>query len=408
MTKKELERLRALAKEQAEIAAKPEMAKLKKEWTALNDCQSDRPMITVELGTFADDLLPQLMECESEDARKLERMLLSNIVNHKYFGDDTFVRDFIPVTYGGGVKPFGIDVEIEHTSGLGHHFVSQISDLEEDFHKLQPSEIMLEPKAETEKRRDALNELFGDILPARITGSALYVCPTQNIVHIMSMEDMYVAMYDAPELFKKMMDMLADDYNRYFALLEQENRLLPTVGAEHLGQGTYCFTSDLPHENITSTKQLWGYMDSQEMTGISPDMFAEFVFPFYKKIFDRYGLFSYGCCEAVDPIWDKCLKNAENLRRVSVSPWCNEEFMGAELRGRKTVYHRKPSPNFLGVGTQLDEEALRQHIRKTLLAAKGCTLEFTQRDVYAVSKSFSKVRRYVEIIREECEKYWQS
>ncbi len=408
MTQKELQRIRDLAKEQAEIAAKPEMEMLRKEWTALNDCVSERPMVTVELGTFADDLLPQIMECESEEARKLEWMLLSNIVNHKYFEDDTFVRDHIPVTYGGGVTPFGIDVKVERTSGLGHHFISQIGDLEEDFHKLNPSMIELEPKAETEKRRDALNEIFGDILPAKITGQSLYVVPTQNIVHIMSMEDMYVAMYDAPELFKKMMDMLADDYCRYFDLLEQENRLLPTVDSVHLGQGTYCFNSVLPNENITKTTQVWGYMDSQETSGISPDMFAEFIFPFYKKVFERYGLLSYGCCEAVDPIWDKCLSGVKNLGRVSISPWCNEEFMGEQLRGRKTVYHRKPSPNFLGVGTQLDEEALRQHIRRTLLAAKGCTLEFTQRDVYNVSGSFEKVRRYVEIIREECAKYWQA
>lgn len=76
--------------------------------------------------------------------------------------------------------------------------------------------------------------------------------------------------------------------------------------------------------------------------------------------------------------------------------------MGERLRGRKTVYHRKPSPNFLGVGKQMDEEALRQHIRKTVQAARGCTLEITQRDVYQVSGSIEKVRCYVEILREEC------
>lgn len=69
--------------------------------------------------------------------------------------------------------------------------------------------------------------------------------------------------------------------------------------------------------------------------------------------------------------------------------------MGEQLRGRKTVYHRKPSPNFLGVGAALDEEALREHIRKTLQAAKGCSLEFTQRDVYTVNRSIEKVRRLI-------------
>ena len=406
MTEQERRRVRDLAKQQAEIAHKPEMGLLRAEWTALNDCRAERPMVTVELGTFAEDVLPQLMQCESEEARQLEWMLLSNIVNHTHFKDDTFVRDFIPVTVRSGIKPFGLEVKREETSGLGHHFVSQIFDLEEDFHKLQPSAVFVEDKAMTQKRADEINEVIGDILPAKITGHALYAVPTQDIVHLMSLEDMYVSMYDTPELFKQMLDMLAEDYCRYFDALEAANTLLPTVSAEGLGQGTYCFTEDLPKENVTKTTQIWGFMDSQETTGISPAMYQEFIFPYYKKVFDRYGLFSYGCCEAVDPIWENCLSKVEHLRKVSISPWCNEEFMGEQLRGRKTVYHRKPSPNFLGVGKNMDEEALRAHIRKTLSAAKGCTLEFTQRDVYNVSGSTEKVRRYVEIIREECERLW--
>lgn len=96
---------------------------------------------------------------------------------------------------------------------------------------------------------------------------------------------------------------------------------------------------------------------------------------------------------------------ASNLRRVSISPWCNEEKMGEILRRSKIVYHRKPSPNFLGVGSALDEEALRSHIRRTVNAAKGCNLEFTQRDVYTVGKDIGKVKRYVEIVREECHNF---
>ena len=86
-------------------------------------------------------------------------------------------------------------------------------------------------------------------------------------------------------------------------------------------------------------------------------MYEEFIFPYYKRISDLYGIFSYGCCEPVDPIWDNCLSKCENLRKISISPWCKEELMGEKLRGTKVIYHRKPSPNFIGVGKELDEEA---------------------------------------------------
>lgn len=82
--------------------------------------------------------------------------------------------------------------------------------------------------------------------------------------------------------------------------------------------------------------------------------------------------------------------------------------MGQQLRGKNIVYLRKPSPNYLGVGDVMDEDALREHIRKTLKAAEGCTLEFAQRDVYTVSHSVDKVRRYVQIIREEIANNWNA
>ena len=153
-------------------------------------------------------------------------------------------------------------------------------------------------------------------------------------------------------------------------------------------------------------KDVWGFMDSQETVGLSPDMFGEFIFPYYKKIANEFGLLSYGCCEPVHPVWDKYIGTLNNLRKVSISPWCDEEMMGERLKGSRIIFHRKPSPNFLGVGTILDEAGVRQHIDKTLHAAKGCHLEFTQRDVYTINHDEAKARRYIEIIREEIEKYW--
>lgn len=405
MDSRDLNRIRELAKEQLEIAKSPEMEALGKAWTELNDCKRIKPLVTVETATFANEVIPPLMKCTTEEGRSWEYMLLGNIINHKYFGDDTFVRDFIPVGYGSYMKPFDIDVKTENTSGLGHHFVSVISDLEADFEKLKPSSIGICPREDAEKRVEEINEVLNGILPGKIVGSCCYAVPTQNIVHIMSMEDMYVEMYDKPDLFKKMMDMLTDDYCRYFDELEKAGHIMSTVSSEQLSQWTYCFTNDLPKENVSKVNQIWGFMDSQETAGISPEMYEEFIFPYYKNVFDRYGLLSYGCCEAVDPIWENCLSKVENLRKVSISPWRNEEYMGEQLKGRKTVYHRKPSPNFLGVGEKLDEESLRKHIRKTLAAAEGCTLEFTQRDVYTVNNDIGKVRRYVGIIKEESENF---
>lgn len=399
--------LKNLAQKQYTYSQSAEMKLLKQEWIRHNDCEKGRPMITVELGTFAQDIVPQLLQCESETARSIEAKLYSNIVNHELFHDDSIVRDHIPIYYPTTFTPFGIEVKIDHLAdSVGHHFVEVLNDLKSDFHLLKPSTFGVD--IENMKQTQSLyQELFDGIIPIKVSGQGLYAVPTQDIVHIMSMENMMFSMYDYPDEFHAMMEQLSNDYLAYFKFMEEQGMLLQTTGDEPLGQGTYCFTKDLPDASELSTrpfttKDVWGFLDSQETAGISPDMFEEFVFPYYKKIADVYGLLSYGCCEAVHPIWESCLSKLENLRKVSISPWCNEEYMGEQLQGRRTVFHRKPSPNFLGVGSVLEEEALRSHIRKTIHAAKGCTLEFTQRDVYQINNTYQKVARYVEIIREEC------
>jgi hypothetical protein len=75
--------------------------------------------------------------------------------------------------------------------------------------------------------------------------------------------------------------------------------------------------------------------------------------------------------------------------------------MGRELAGKNIIYHRKPDANFLSAERGFDEEGFRGHIKKTLRHAEGCKIEFTQRDVYTVRHDENRVKRYVEIVREE-------
>lgn len=405
---KNKEILRELAKKQVEIANSEKMKALKKEWLLHNTFQGQRPMITVEFATFAEDIVPNMLKCDEPFARGIEKSLLINVINHTYFGDDTIVRDYIPINYHSYFKPFDLDVKVEHIKGndnsLGYHFVPIIYDLEEDFGLIKKSTFGFD-REKAQRDIEMFSEIFGDSIPVKLKGYSLYTALTQKIVNIMSMETMFISMYDYPELFKSMINQLADDYIEYYKLLESEKLLLPTASDEHLCQGTYCFTDELPSDNVSSTKDIWGFMDSQETVGISNEMFGEFIFPAYKKVADSVGLLSYGCCEPVDPIWDDYISKFENLRKVSISPWCNEKIMGEKLLNKKVIFHRKPSPNYLGVGDTLDEEALRQHIKATLDAAKGCKIEFTQRDVYQVGCSVQKVKRFVDILKEECDKY---
>ena len=406
--------LRELAKKQAFYANQECNLKRREEWYRHNEQQGERPLVHLEMGTFEQEILPERMRCTGEFARQIERTLYGNFLNQELFDDDRVTPDYYGMGYDSFFTLFGLPVKVEGArdaagnASVGHHFIPQIQDLEEDWDKLGETQFGVNPQDSLE-RKAALEEVLGDILPVRLEGSCLYSVPTQMVVHLMSMETMMFSMYDYPELFKEMMERIADDTLAYYRLLEREGLILPTTGGGFLGQGSWCYNHTLPQGKAPgsyTTGDVWGFMDSQETVGISPEMFEEFIFPCYKKISESFGLLSYGCCEPGDPVWDNCISKLANLRKVSISPWCNEEYMGERLRGSKIIFHRKPSPNYLGTGTTLDEEAFRSHIRKSLRAARGCSMEITQRDVYTINRDVKKAKRYVDIIKEEIVNCW--
>ena len=397
--------LRDLAKRHAELAASPRNQKLYQDWVTYgNTAGPSRPMIRIEINTFEHEILPDMMKCEGEEARAIERNLLRPIANFTLFEDDTLIPRQYNVRQRLSIVPFGLPVRRQETGSLGHHFIPYLHDLEEDEHLLGPSTFHYDVEG-TRQDEATANEIFGDILPARITNGCAYSCITQDIVHIMNMDDMYIAMMDDEERFHKMMRQLTDDYLAMFTMMAEGGHYRSAARDQMLNQGSYCFTNELPDgKENAALKDMWIFMDSQETAGISPAMYKELVWPYYKELMSCFGLASYGCCEASHPIWDSCLSELKNLRKVSISPWCDEEFMGERLRGTGVTFLRKPPATILGMDTpNLDEEATLNCFRKTAQAAKGCKLEIAQRDVYMVGHSPEKVRRFVELARKGLE-----
>jgi hypothetical protein len=134
-------------------------------------------------------------------------------------------------------------------------------------------------------------------------------------------------------------------------------------------------------------------------------MFHEFCFPYYQAVCQPFGLIYYGCCEPAHPFW-KDLSQLPHLKKVSISRWCNQQFMGEALRGTGIVFSRKPDPNFLSVAEHLDEEAWSQHIRETLEAARGNFIEILIRDVYTLHGNLENARRAVVLARREVDRLY--
>ena len=415
ISSKEKQYLRDLAKKQLEYSMLPIMREREERWYKHNDLQGDIPMIHFETWTCEQDLLPPL-QCESQAARDIELQLYRAVVNHEMIDDDRVVPSWYTIYWRTRFELFNLKVEREHSkdsSGreVGHKFLHPIKDLKEDLHLLKPTMYQLDREG-TLKWKSFVEDIIGDILPVKVLMPPPGICLTQNVVHLMGMENMFYSMFDYPDEFHQFMQRIIEDHIGFLRWMEKEELTSLNNGNQHVPQGTFGFTKDLPRDGYTgegsvSPSHIWGYLDSQETVGVSPEMFGEFFYPYYLEGAKQYGLVNYGCCEPVHTIWEDYISKLPNLRKVSISPWCDEEYMGEALKGSNVIYHRKPSPNFVGVGKELDEEGFKEHILKTIRCAKGCKLEFSFRDVYNLEGNPDKPRRAVQIVRELIDKEWK-
>ncbi len=404
---KDRERLRSLAQKQLEYANSPQNDIILKKWEALAQGRRETPTVRLLFSNFIDEVITPRMECEGEEARRIEFSFLWTLVGRELFDDDTPIAPTYDIARSAWASPFGGAAHRTRTeSGKGYHIDPIIDDLEEDIDKLRGGGFGVDLD-KTQQNIDMAQDAFGDILPLRLVLPSLTAALTNPLVHLMGMENLYLSMYDCPDALHEVMDMGTRVYEAYYDYLEKEKLLLPTCGISPVNQESFAFNSELPEDHVEKTTQVWGFLESQETTAVSPETFGEFVFPYQDRLARRYGLLSYGCCERVDAIWPDYLSKWKNLRKLSVSPFNDENLVGEYLRGSNVVYYSKPRAEYVTARGPMDEAALRAYFKGVFEAASGCLLEVAQREVGTIFGDFSRGRDYVRITRECIDAYWK-
>lgn len=401
--------LRELANRQMEYASLPVMEQRKRQWLNLNTGKPACAPVVVETWTFEQDMMPQsVYRCQSPAARGIESVLLRNIREHELLDDDKVVPNFYPVGHNVSIDEFGIPIEARHApDGNGHSVGFQIAhpiaDLEKDFNKLKPVSIQVNRAASVEYC-SFVDDVIGDILPVVIEGSPSYIGLTEKVIRLMGMERFFVAMVDQPDMVHQLMRYLTDNQLEILDFFVREKLLTVNNGNQQTGMSSYAFTDELPAQGYNGKnvrlKDIWLWVEAEEMVGVSAAMFREFVLPYVAEVSAKLGLVYYGCCEPLHTFWKDIHAAIPNIRKVSISPWSDQKKMGEFLQNTGIVYSRKPSALFLGIASALDEAAWAAHIHETANAAKGCQLEIIMRDVYRV-RDLATVHRAIEIARVE-------
>jgi len=408
----DIEVLRELGRWQAGAAASARNRSTVDAWYAHDErARGRRPMVIMEVRNWQGRHGPvpdEALRCRDPFARALEyrmRMLRHHV---EVLGDDHVVPADVsfalPVSRGDFGVP-GARHREDGADGLAFNYRPALTRLDdEEFARLHPRTPRCE-RAEIARTRARLEAVFDGLLPVRVRDDPWqFAVPlTSTALDLVGLEGFMLLMYDNPAGLHRLMAFLRDDQAAFLDWLEAEELLPLNNGADNVGAGSIGFTRDLPARDFAGhvrCRDRWGGFESQESVSISPAQYGEFVFPYLEPLMARFGKVYYGCCEPVHPIWEY-LARVPALARVSVSPWADEESVGARCRARGIVYSRKPSPNYLS-GERFDAGALADHFARTVDAARGCSLKIVQRDIYVTHEEPDRLRRWVEIARDAC------
>ncbi|MFA7637264.1 MAG: hypothetical protein WCX81_05840 [Monoglobales bacterium] len=391
-TKQDIEILRALAREKAEIAKDPRQAENIKLWSATNDNKMTKPPIYIyQLPWNEMDYEDELtLQTTDPYLREIELKLRREIYCWKHLPGNMVVTDVFecPIVFhnsGFGISEDVDVVKTDDTSDVAsRHFNIQIRGMD-DIHKIKEPVITVDHE-QTQKNFDLLQEIFGDILKVEKTGiKGVWFAPWDNLIRLTGIEEAMMDLILQPEYIDKLVERYVDVS---LIMLERYKELgLWASNNDNVcvGSGGYGYCSDLEpadqHRENTPTSQIWGCGNAQIFSEVSEKMHWDFSLKHELRWLEKFGLTYYGCCEPLQNKMD-ILQKIPNLRKVSMSPWSKIDKV-VDMVGKKYVLSCKPSPAIFAEDTFRPEQA-KADILDILTKANGASLELIMKDVSTV------------------------
>ncbi len=395
--------LRELALRVAELSARPIETIKKKLWTAHNDLQSTRPLIFCDPENGWNEIITQdQILCSDPLLRVWEMSLRKEIFWAEQMKDDRVIEGVFYVPYFYNDSGYGLSEIEERTSSSGSfHYISPITDYERDFPKLRIPQINIDV-AKSRRVREIAQDLFADIMPVRQRGLWWWTLGmTWDYIKLRGLENLMMDMILYPDWVHQMMKFLSDSVHHKLDYLQNNGLLSLNTEGAYVGSGGFGWTDSLPSSipsgQRVKTSDMWGFCESQETVGVSPEMFGEFIFPYQLTIMERFGLNCYGCCEPINPRWQYVSK-IPRLRRVSASPWADLNKMAEQLTNNY-VMSVKPSPTPLATA-HADEHEIRKSLETILEQTKDCHIEIIMKDNHTLGGSADNAIKWCRIASE--------
>ena len=405
ITPKDQEILRALAEQVAAYAAHPLEDQKRKLWTLHNDLKTEQPLVFIDPENGWNEIFPQnSLQCTGNLARGWEFQLRKRIYHVEQLKDDMVIDTIFTVGYISSDDGWGLPIIHEGGgNGRAYHIKPAMEDYEEQFEHVHYPNLCIDYTA-SDLILELAKQTFDGILQVeRHTEWWWSLGLTASYIDLRGLENFLCDFITDPDWVHRMMELLCTGTLRKIDMLEEKGLLCSNNGNFYVGSGGFGFTEELPQLDggRASARQIWGFVESQETSSISPEMYGEFIFPYHKRIAERFGLNCYGCCEPFEGRWEYVSK-LPRLRRVSCSPW-SSRAKTQELLGKNYIASHKLSPTPLA-SSNLDEDVVRRELRDVLDHSSGTIPELIMKDNHTLGNQPHNAVRWVELVREEIDK----
>ncbi len=405
-SKSDLAIVRELAARVAEIAALPVQEEKRALWRKLTGLAPERPMVMVDQVCWnemnVDDELT--LRCADAECREHEDYLRRTLFQWKHFPVDMVVEPTVDVPLAVTNTGFGIEVREDTVATdpandvVGHRFHNQLAS-DDDLEKVKMPAITHDLR-ETQRRLSVAHDLFDGLLTVRSWGLDPYLSLWDPISTWMGVEAALYAIMDRPQFMHALAGRMTEGYLSLLDQLEQQGLL---CGPQYLIHCTGAYTTELPAPGFDPgrprTRDIWMFGLAQMFATVSPAMFREFEVEYSSRICARFGLVYYGCCDPLDRKMDE-VRMIPNVRKVSMSPWTDQERGAAEI-GRRYVFSRKPSPAMLA-GSAFDPDRVRGDLEATraICRRSGSPLELILKDISTVGYRPERLFQWARIAME--------
>jgi hypothetical protein len=390
LRKADLEVLRGLAQDVAEIAALPVQQETISLWKALNGLRPVRPLALIdEIPWHEMEVDGELaLRTEDETTRTFELTLRQTLYRWRHMRADMVVTPVIDVPKVIRSTGFGVRMEETtlatdpHNDIVSHEYIDQLRD-DDAVELIRAPEVELDAVATAQVEATA-HQAFDGILGVRMQGWLPSFELWDDLVYWRGAQPVLFDLAARPEHMHAIASRYTDARLAMLDQLEEKGLLGCDQALIHC---TGAWTDELPAPGYQAerprAKDLWTYGMAQILLSVSPAMFEEFEVPYAARWYERFGLAYYGCC---DPLHERVhlVRRIPNVRKISMSPWADVE-VGAAAIGGDYVFSWKPNPALLAADSW-DADAIEHELRRVVKVCEqaGCPLEITLKDISTV------------------------